>query len=271
MSSNDPQNPAKDTAFLVFDCESIPDGTLLARTRYPNEGLSPEEAVARAQADQQAARGNDFIPVSYQVPVSLCVARVDRHFRLHSIRCIDQPQYRPREITRGFWEGVAHYQARLVSFNGRGFDLPLMELAAYRYGISAGFYFSQDRGLRYRFGNRHIDLLDFLTNYGAYRLTGGLDLLSKLLGKPGKLETKGHQVYDLYRQGRVQEINEYCSFDVLDTYFVFLRTRVLVGELTLEREQELVRLAKDWLTAQCAEQPHFQRYLDHWGDWEPWL
>ena len=72
-------------------------------------------------------------------------------------------------------------------------------------------------------------------------MAGGLDLLSKLLGKPGKMEVSGDQVYEMHRAGRHQDINDYCLFDTLDTYFVFLRTRVLSGDLTLEQEHELVR------------------------------
>jgi hypothetical protein len=59
-------------------------------------------------------------------------------------------------------------------------------------------------------------------------------------------------------------------FDTLDTYFVFLRTRVLTGELTLDCEHQLVNNAKQWITSKVPELPALQRYLDNWGDWEPW-
>jgi hypothetical protein len=101
-------------------------------------------------------------------------------------------------------------------------------------------------------------------------MAGGLNLLSKLLGKPGKMDTWGNQVYDLYRQGKLAEINHYCTHDVLDTYFVFLRCCVLTGELTLESEQQIVKDTKDWLANQAQTLPHFAKYLENWGDWEPW-
>ena len=134
--------------------------------------------------------------------------------------------------------GVARYKAKLVTFNGRGFDLPLLELAAFRYGCSARDHFPNSRN---RFNGNHIDLFDWLTNYGACRLAGGLNLLAKLLGKPGKMEVAGDQVYAMHRAGQLQEINDYCMFDTLDTYFVFLRTRVLLGELPLSEEAALAR------------------------------
>ena len=93
-------------------------------------------------------------------------------------------------------------------------------------------------GSRFRFGTRHFDVHDWLSNYSAIRMNGGLNLLAKVIGKPGKMETKGDEVYDMYCAGKVKEINDYCMHDVLDTYFVFLRTRVLLGELTIDREQK---------------------------------
>src|SRR5690606_23999739 len=107
--------------------------------------------------------------------------------------------------------------------NGRSFDLPLLTFSAYRFGISCPRYFDDGErfGFRYRFTDKHIDLLEWLTEYGACRLAGGLNLLAKMLGKPGKMETTGGSVHDLWVEGRRQEINDYCLHDVLDTYFVF--------------------------------------------------
>ncbi len=269
-----PANPAaaSRTAYLIFDTESIPDGQLLALTKYAGQNLSPEQAIAQAQDEAREATSgrSDFINVAFQVPIAVCVARVGPDFRLQALRCLDRPQYRPREMVKAFWDGVAHYKATLVSFNGRGFDLPLMELAAFRYGISVRDHFRPNSGARHRYGDAHIDLLELFTNYGASRLSGGLDLFSKLLGKPGKKEIKGKDVYNLHSQGQTQAINDYCSFDVLHTYFVFLRTRVLTGEITLEQEHDLVESAREWVGGQVAEQPHLQEYLNDWGDWQPW-
>lgn len=262
-------------AYLVFDTESIVDGRLLARVKYAGETISDEEAVARAQQEARdlSLSGSDFLPVTFHVPVAACVLRVAQDFTLQQMTCLDAPQFRPRKIVEGFWGGLAHYRSRtrppvrLVTFNGRGFDVPLLELGAFRYGIPLGDHFL---GGRKRFEGLHLDLMDWLTNYGAYRLVGGLNLLSKLLGKPGKMDVQGAMVHAMYHQGQAQEINDYCMFDTLDTYFVFLRTRVLTGEIDLPREQELVRLAHAWLEARLAETPALRRYLDNWGDWQPW-
>ncbi len=262
-------------AFLIFDTESIPDAKLLARIKYPAENLSPEEAVARAQAEarERSPSGSDFLPVTFQVPVAACVLRVAADLTLQALTCLDAPQYRPRKIVEAFWSGLASYRAkyrdriRLVSFNGRGFDLPLFELAAFRYGCMGRDHFANGRR---RYEGWHLDLMDWLTNYGAFRLVGGLNLLSKLLGNPGKMDVQGHQVYEMHRAGKLQEINDYCMFDTLDTYFVFLRTRVMAGDIDLEQEHIAVLKAKEWMQAKTAELPALKQYLDNWGDWDPW-
>jgi predicted PolB exonuclease-like 3'-5' exonuclease len=257
--------PGAATAFLILDTESIPDGRLISRVKYPEDTLTPEAAIERAQIEARDASrdGSDFLPVTYQVPVAACVVRVAADFTIQAVTCLDAPMYRSEEIVRKFWIGVARYKAKLVTFNGRGFDLPLLELAAYRYGCAARDHFYNSRN---RYNGNHIDLFDWLSNYGACRLTGGLNLLAKLIGKPGKMELAGDQVYALHREGRAREINDYCMFDTLDTYFVFLRTRVLTGELTLDHEKLLVARARAWLESKAGEMAAVKQYLDNWVD-----
>ena len=235
------------TRYIVYDTESVVDGGLMARVLYQGEELTPEAAIGRyleGLGDPDA-----FIPVAFHVPVAISVARVSSDFRLLDISCLDDPDFDSREMTRLFWKGVSHYKrAALVDFNGRGFDIPLMTLNAFRFGISCPAYFADDRfGHRYRYTDKHIDLMDWLTEYGASRIRGGLNLLAKMLGKPGKMDTSGDQVAGLYAEGKLREINDYCMHDVLDTYFVFLRTRVLTGELSIEEEQSLLDEVGGWL------------------------
>lgn len=264
-------NNSLKTAYLVVDTETIPDGKLLSMVKYAKDDLTPEQAIERAQqeARERSPYGSDFLPVSYHVPVAICVIRVASDLTLERITCLDTPQFRPRVMVQQFWEGLARFpQANLVTFNGRGFDMPLLEIAAFRYGISCGRdYFIHGRN-RYRDG--HFDLLAWLNNFGACRHSGGLNLLAKLLGKPGKMEVAGAKVLAYYQAGKLQEISNYCMCDTLDTYFAFLRSRVVMGELTLEEEQELVQKGKAFLIDQLAELPGLQQYLDNWGDWEPW-
>jgi hypothetical protein len=211
------------------------------------------------------------------VPVSVAVAKVGADFRLIDLVVLDEPDFRPHVITENFWRGWEKYgRPTLVSFNGRSFDLPLLELAAFRYGLSApawfhaaGKSFEQPRN---RFNTQaHVDLCELLTNFGATRFTGGLNLAANVLGKPGKMDVEGHMVQDLYNAGQLARINDYCRCDVLDTYFVYLRTRVLCGQLTLEAEQTIVAETKQWLAERADQVEAYRLYLDRWGDWvNPW-
>jgi predicted PolB exonuclease-like 3'-5' exonuclease len=275
---NDPFFPESEAlappGYLVFDCESIPDGKLLNIVKYPTEALTPEEAVARAQAEAKAnSGGSDFLPVTFQIPIAITLLRVGADFTLQALACLDEPHWRPRSIIAQFWAGLVYYhqhfdaKVKMVTFNGRGFDLPLLEMAAFRYGLSVPEFLS-DHAQRY--DDWHLDLMDWLTNYGVIRLAGGLNLLSKLLGKPGKMEVTGKKVYRMWVQGELQRINEYCLFDTLDTYFVFLRSRVMAGALTLEAEQTLIQRTREWLRIQSARYPALSEYERNWGDWQPW-
>ena len=110
-----------------------------------------------------------------------------------------------------------------------------------------------------------------LTNFGTTRFTGGLNLAANILGKPGKMAVQGDMVQDMYEAGRIREINEYCRCDVLDTYFVFLRTRVMLGQLAREAEHEIILEVKKWLEEKASSTEAYRLYLEHWGDWiNPW-
>ncbi len=265
--------------YLVFDIESVADAELVANIRYSGESIEPAEAVRRYRAELMEKYESDFIPYTFQVPISVAVGKVSGNFRLIDVVVLDEPEFRPHVITENFWRGWEKYRRpTLVSFNGRGFDLPLLELAAFRYGICVPGWFGSASGKSYeqprnRFNTRsHIDLCELLTNFGSTRFTGGLNLAANLLGKPGKMDVQGDMVQDMYDAGRLAEINDYCRCDVLDTYFVFLRTLVLTGQLPPEKEQEIIAGTKQWLAEHSETVQAYRLYLDHWGDWgNPWV
>jgi len=264
--------------YLVFDVESVADGQLVRKIRFPGEDLTPTEAIRKYRDELIEQRGTDFIPYSFQIPISVVAAKISGDYSLVDIVALDDPAFRPHKITEDFWRGwEAYKQPTLVTFNGRSFDIPLLELAAFRYGINVGSWMAMNgpnyQQPRYRFNtSSHFDLYEILTNFGSARLAGGLNLSASLLGKPGKMDTQGHMVQDMYDEGQLAQINDYCRCDVLDTYFVFLRLAVVMGNLTLDQEQDLVVAAKTWLEQRTDESPAYRLYLDRWGDWEnPWV
>ncbi len=140
------------TAYLIVDTESVPDGGLIAQVKYPGANLSAEEAIQRAQADarEQSPSGSDFLPVTFQQPVSICVLRLAKDYTIQALSALDAPHFRPDKMVLDFWRGVAHYKPKLVTFNGRGFDLPLLEMAAFRHGCPARVFHQQPEPLQWQ-------------------------------------------------------------------------------------------------------------------------
>ena len=270
---------AQTVRYLVFDVESVADGELISRVRYPGENLCAAEAIRRYRDELLQKHNSDFIPYTYQIPASVAVAKVAGDGRLVDLVTLDHPNYRPHVMTQHFWTGWKGYgHPTLVTFNGRTFDLPLLELAAFRYGVGVPDWFcstvkkSWDQPRNRYNTDAHFDLQDLLVNFGATRFHGGLNLAANVLGKPGKMDVQGDMVQDMYDEGRLEEINDYCRCDVLDTYFVFLRSMVLTGQMSLDDEQVIVAETKEWIEERASESPAYQAYREGWGEWQnPWL
>jgi len=271
------QSSSSEIQYFIFDVESVADGQLISRLRYPGEDLEPKQAVDRYRSELMEKRNSDFIPYTFQIPVSVVVAKVTENFELKDLVALDDSEFRPHVITEHFWRGWEKYShPTLVTFNGRTFDVPLLELAAFHYGISIPGWFNVHARSFEQARNRynvhsHLDLQDLLTNFGSTRFNGGLNLAANLIGKPGKLEVQGNMVQDMYDQGKLVEINDYCRCDVLDTYFVFLRSQVLMGRINRDVEHGLIDQAHQWLVAKGKSNQGLTYYLEHWGDWHnPW-
>ena len=128
--------------YLVFDVESIADAELVAKIRCSGESLEPAEAVQRYRAELMEKYQSDFVPYTFQIPISVAVGKVTADFQLIDVVVLDEPEFRPHVITENFWRGWEKYRRpTLVTFNGRGFDLPLLELAAFRYGLQIPGWF----------------------------------------------------------------------------------------------------------------------------------
>ncbi len=265
--------PTNEVKYLLFDVESVADGEAIAKTRYPKRKYNPKQAIDAFRQDLIIESGRDFIPYTYHTPIAVVAAKIREDFSLMEIVSLDEPHFRPDVITRYFWMGWERYaRPTLVTFNGRSFDIPLMELAAFRYGISVPSWFNiRDKSFeqnRNRYNiHSHFDLHEILTNFGSSWFRGGLNLAASILNKPGKLDVQGSMVQDLYAAGKTSEISEYCRCDVLDTYFVFLRVQVMMGRLTLEQERHLTDATKQMIEGQADLHPAYRSYLEQWGDW----
>ncbi|MGI6401251.1 MAG: ribonuclease H-like domain-containing protein [Thermoguttaceae bacterium] len=261
-------------SYLVFDIESVPDPALVSLVRTHGK-QDPEVALQEYRDELIAKNGVDFVPYTYQVPISLALAKLREDLTLDDLIVLKVEELGPDGICRRFWQGWDYYNhPMLVSFNGRRFDMPLLEHTAFRYGLSLRSWmtdYSGGKANRNRFNNTHLDLYDFMTNYGACTFCGGLDLAAKALHKSGKIDVKGEMVQEMFDQNRLSEIHSYCRCDVLDTYFVFLRYQLMRGVISTEEEQNLIEKTRAFLEARADTEPVYREYLDAWRDNDEFL
>ena len=247
--------------YTVFDIETRIDKALVRAVFFPqDEELSDEDAYQQKRQQLLERQGNDFFPLAFHVPVSIAIGQVDEARVLTAVETLPPdvtdetaseagpPDVASPEaaMVRTFWERLERFPGTLVSFNGRGFDLPVLELQALKQGCRIPHYF---RGrARYRYSDEgHYDLYDFLTNYGVHRLQGGFDALAKLIGLPGKTGMDGSMVQQYWEAGRLDDIHRYCRTDVVQTYFLFLRVELLRGHVTQEQYEAAVAASQPFL------------------------
>jgi predicted PolB exonuclease-like 3'-5' exonuclease len=229
-------------AFAVFDVETRVDKHLLNQVYFDGQGLSDSEAFDRYREDLRRRRDSDFFPITLHLPISIAIGNVDDNYVLNAVETLALGDYSEETLVREFWTRAERFAGTLVTFNGRRFDIPVLELAALRHGIAAPVHFGDESLARNRHSAaRHFDLFDYLTNFGAVSLAGGMNLLLKMIGMPGKSGMDGSMVQEYFETGRLQEIHRYCRNDVVQTYFLFLRVALLRGEI----DEQLYRAASD--------------------------
>jgi predicted PolB exonuclease-like 3'-5' exonuclease len=234
-------------SYAIFDIETRIDKRLVNETLFRGEGLSDEVAFERLRNDLLENRGNDFFPLSFHVPISIAVGTVSGEYRLQSVETIAEHEYDEERLVREFWERVERFRGCLVTFNGRQFDLPVLELQALRYGCVVPHYFGEDSPYRRRYQvGKHLDLHEFLTNFGTYRIRGGFDLLLRAIGLPGKGAVDGSRVQQMWQDGRLAEIHAYCRRDVIQTYFLLLRVELMRGRITPEHYERVLAESADY-------------------------
>jgi predicted PolB exonuclease-like 3'-5' exonuclease len=216
---------------------------------------------------QRQIRNSDMLPAHQQRVVAIsCVMRGTDGVRVFSL---GDEQAGERELVQRFFDGLERYGPTLVSWNGSGFDLPVLNYRALAHGVSAARYWEVgegDRDFRYnnylaRFHWRHVDLMDVLSAYGASG-RASLDHIAQLLRLPGKLGMSGADVWPAYRRGEIAAIRNYCETDALNTYLIYLRFQVLRGEL--DAKQHAYELQQLEAKLEQSERPHLREFLDAW-------
>jgi 3'-5' exonuclease len=252
---------------LVFDIETIPDAAGLRKLWDLDAGVSDVAVVDLVSQRRRQATGNDFLPAHLQKVVAISCALRDRD----SVRVwsLGSAQDAERDIVQRFFDGIERYTPQLVSWNGSGFDLPVLHYRALVHGIPGGSYWDMgenDREFKFnnyisRFHTRHTDLMDVLAGY-QNRAWAPLDEIAQLCGLPGKLGMDGSQVYPAWQRGEIEAIRNYCETDVANTYLLFLRFQLIRGILDPDAHAKEVEVFRAFLAAQDA--PHWKEFAAAW-------
>jgi predicted PolB exonuclease-like 3'-5' exonuclease len=261
------------TPVLVFDIETIPDVAGLRVLHELPAELSEGEVAEYAFQKQRARNGSDFLPLHLQrVAVISCAMRSDEGFKVWSLA---EPKLPESSIIQRFYSGIEKYTPQIVSWNGGGFDLPVLHYRGLIHGVAAPRYWEMGEGGSYdardfkwnnyigRYHMRHLDLMDLLAMYQP-RASAPLDQLAKLMGLPGKMGMDGSAVWQGWLDGRIDDIRDYCETDVVNTYLVYLRFQKMRGLLSSEEhgaETVLVRSSLKQLG-----QSHWNEFLAAWPD-----
>ncbi len=104
--------------------------------------------------------------------------------------------------------------------------------------------------------------MDLLAKYNG-RANAPMDDLAKLCGFPGKLGMDGSQVWRAWSEGRQDEVRAYCETDVVNTWLLFCRFRLLRGELDVQSYQEEIDLVRETLATLNGD--HWVEYLNAWA------
>jgi 3'-5' exonuclease len=263
--------------YLVFDIETRVDKSLVKQIYDPENVLTLDQAYdkARDQIMERSSQQSDFFPLPYHIPIAIATLQADENYRIHSLGCLGIDRFSEAELVTRFWQ-IFDTATTLVTFNGRGFDLPVLEIQALKHGLSISRYFSSGdsrQNYRGRYSEAyHFDLCDFLSNFGAAQRRGSLDVLARLVGLPGKYSIAGEDVEYLYRQKRLKEINQYCTTDTLQTFLLFLRIELLRGRLNAESYREAIGAAREDLSQRAANagpENFLAEFLQRWTDLQP--
>jgi len=256
---------------LVFDIETIPDVEGLRKLHGLSAEIADRDVAEMAFQLRRQVSGSDFLPLHlHRVVVISCALRERDSFKVWSLGEAGDDE---GVLIQRFFDGIEKYTPQLVSWNGGGFDLPVMHYRGLIHGVNAARYwdmgegdYKDSRDFKWnnyisRYHSRHLDLMDLLAMYQP-RANAPLDQIAQLMGLPGKLGMDGSAVWDAYQDGKIADIRNYCETDVANTYLVFLRFQLMRGALTAEQHRAECDLVRTTLGKSSG--PHWKEFLSRW-------
>ena len=252
---------------LAFDIETVPDVEGLRRLHGLDANVSDRQVAEMAFTLRRQAAGHDFLPLHlHRVIVISCALRERDGFKTWSLGTADDGE---GTLIQRFYDGLDKYTPQLVSWNGGGFDLPVLHYRGLIHGVRAARYWDtgeDNRDFKWnnylgRYHARHCDLMDVLALYQP-RANAPLSDLAQLAGLPGKLGMDGGDVWDAYQAGRHAEIRNYCETDVVNTYLLYLRFQRMRGVLEDAQYRSECEIVRTTLTK--STEPHWKGFLARW-------
>lgn len=248
---------------LIFDIETIPDLDS-GRRIYNLTELDDENTGKAMMALRREKVGHDFLPHHLQKIIAISVLlKKSKTIKLWSLGTEEDDE---KELISRFFAGIDKYCPSLVSWNGSGFDLPVLHYRALLHGIPSKKYWDigeGDSAFRWnnylnRFHLRHLDLMDLLAGY-QNKAFAPLDDIATMLGFSGKIGMDGSHVFDAWRNGELTAIRNYCEADVLNTYAVYLRFELIRGLINPEEYQSSIEELKAYLETE-PQKTHWQEF-----------
>jgi len=255
------------TPILAFDIETVPDVAGIRRIHDVPSELADADVLAWYGHYRRSRGSSDFAPLHLQRVVAIgCVLRESVALSVWSLGEVSDPE---PELVRRFFDGIERYTPQLVSWNGGSFDLPVLQYRALVHGVAASRYWDwgdDDRDFRFnnylaRFHTRHLDLMDVLAMYQP-RAHAGLDAMARLAGFPGKLGVGGAAVAAAVAAGRLEDVRDYCECDVMNTYLLYQRFRMMRGEIDEAEYAREIAFVRDKIGSLDAL--HWRSFRDAW-------
>ena len=273
-------------SILCFDIETIPDVEGIKKLGLVPSGLSDKDVVARLTKDRLDNGQSEFLPHYLQrVWVIGCLFKDDRGIK---ISCIESSHsdlnddkfgsfhhhsvsdLAEKSRIKKFFNIIEKYTPTIISWNGKGFDIPVLNYRAIIHGLSAPSFWDQGEGNREnkfnnylnRYHRKHLDLMDLLSNFSS-RSFASLDHIARLSGFPGKLGEEGGKVWNQFLEGKEIEVKAYCETDVVNTYLVYLKYLKLTGSVSKEEYEDSILEIKSYLS-NLLESDKGSNQIKHW-------
>lgn len=262
---------------FVFDIETVPDTD--AAFNLTGE-TSPDTEVRRKAIEDyhlDVTDGRNSFPrqpFHKVVAISFLEAEIERDsgqegYVMKDLRSGGEAGFDEKQLLQGFFTYVERIRPRLVSYNGRSFDLPVLKYRAMVHGIPAPWlHKSGDKWNSYSYryaADWHCDLLEVLSDFGASARVK-LNEVCAAFGIAGKFGVDGSKVAEMFDAGQINEIRHYCETDVLNTYLVYLRYQLHTGTLSKTGYNAAVADVISFIDAEKDNRPYLNDFMDAWGE-----